>query len=313
MQNPFRSTGPAPNSFLPQDYIARKSDAKANIFLLSFFAIVMAAVVGAFMVTYRQKVELRQHLVSVSAKYNAEAKKIEQLKQLETQRAQIMEKAQVTAALVERVPRWAVNQEIALRMAPTMRLHEFKVKSTRTDPTPPPTKDAPPPVKSLTGKLTGKKDEPKAPTIMAPTFRYNVTIIGGAKENNDIADFIRSLRESPILDDVELAYIREGKGDEILPRKFEISAILRSDTNPDALSKSLQDLLAKRTAMMGLTPSDEPGSESPKSDQPSLASTIGKLLGGGKSANKDATPSAAKPTDPNATDGAIADAQENNP
>jgi len=281
MQNPFRSAGPAPNSFLPQDYIARKSDAKANIFLLSFFAIVMGAVVLAFFVTYEQKVELRQHLVSVSAKYNAEAKKIEQLKQLETQRAQIMEKAQVTAALVERVPRWAVNQEIALRMAPTMRLHEFKIKSTRTDPTPPPAKDAPPPVKSLTSKITGaKKEEPKAPVIMAPTFRYNVTIIGGAKENNDIADFIRSLRESPIFDDVELAYIREGKGDEILPRKFEISAILRSDTDPDALSKSLQDLLVTRTAMLGLKTEDKPA------------------------ASDATTPQA---------DGAVANAQENNP
>lgn len=309
MQNPFRSAGPAPNSFLPQDYIARKSDAKANIFLLSFFAIVMAAVVGAFMVTYRQKVELRQHLVSVSTKYNAEAKKIEQLKQLETQRAQIMEKAQVTAALVERVPRWAVNQEIALRMAPTMRLHEFKIKCTRTDPKPAAAKDAPPPVKSLTSKIVGgKKEEPAAPTIVAPSFRYNLTIIGGAKENNDIADFIRSLRESPILDDVELAYIREGKGDEVLPRKFEISAILRSDTDPDALSKSLQGLLVTRTAMMGLTPDGKPIDQD-KDQKPSLASTIGKLLGGAKDADKNAK-AADKTNDKN---GAVANAQENNP
>lgn len=296
MQNPFRSAGPAPNSFLPQDYIARKSDAKANIFLLSFFAIVMAAVVGAFMVTYRQKVELRQHLVSVSAKYNAEAKKIEQLKQLETQRAQIMEKAQVTAALVERIPRWAVNQEIALRMAPTMRLAELKVKATRTDPTPPKAKDAPPPVKSLTDKLAGKKDEPAVPTIVAPMFRYNLTIIGGAKENNDIADFIRSMRESPIFDEVELAYIREGQGDENLPRKFEVSAILRQDADPDALGASLRDLLAKRTALLGL---DKNKDAEPKSDN-AFASTLSKLLGN-------------KPEQKHKDAGSVATAQENNP
>lgn len=302
MQNPFRSTGPAPNSFLPQDYIARKSDTKANIFLLSFFAIVMAAVVGAFMVTYRQKVELRQRLVSVSASYNAEAKKIDQLKQLESQRAQIMEKAQVTAALVERVPRWAVNQEIALRMAPTMRLHEFKVKSIRTDPAPLAAKDAPPPVKSLTSKFTGKKEEPKTPVVVAPTFRYNVTIIGGAKENNDIADFYSSLRSSPIFDDVDLAYIRESKGDDNLPRKFEISATLRSDADPATLSKSLQDLLAKRTAMLGLTKDPK---DAGQPEKPSLANSLGKLLGG----NKPATKEQKKADDSNA----IANAQENNP
>jgi hypothetical protein len=257
-------------------------------------------------------------LVSVSAKYNAEAKKIEQLKQLETQRSQIMEKAQVTAALVERVPRWAINQEIALRMAPSMRLHEFKIKSTRTDPPPPAAKDAPPPVKSLTNKIAGKKEEPKAPVAVAPTFRYNVTIIGGAKENNDIADFIRSLRESPILDDVELAYIREGKGDDILPRRFEISAILRTDADPDAIGASLRDLLATRSAMLGADPNANPDSD-PQNEQakPSIASALGKLLGGAKPSAKSAD-SAADPNAPDATTkdtakDAVADAQENNP
>lgn len=295
--NPFRSSGPAPNSFLPQDYIAKKADSRANIFLLSLFAVVMAAVVGAFMVTYRQKVDLRQHLVSVSERYNAEAKKIEQLKQLESQRAQIMEKAQLTAALVERIPRWAVNQEIALRMAPTMRIQELKIKSSRVDPPAPKTKEATPAVKSLANKIVPKKDEPKADPVLAPTFKYNLTIIGGAKENNDIADFIRSMRESPIFDDVELAYIREGKGDDALPRRFEVAAIIRQDGDPEALGASLQQLLERRTAMLGVAKDATPNKDKPEG----ILSTIGNLLKPGandKLPAKDAVADAAQENNP---------------
>jgi Tfp pilus assembly protein PilN len=251
MRNPFQASGQQPNSFLPEDYIARRSDARANILVLSVFAVVMAAVVGAFLVTYRQKVALRERLVVVTEQYNAEAAKIEQLKALESQRSQIMEKAQLTAALVERLPRWAVHQEITMRMAPSMRLHETKIKSTRIDP-PAPSAQAQPPVRSLTDKVMGKKDEAPKPQIQAPKFTYQVTITGGAKENNDIADYLRSLRESPIFEDVELAYIREGRGDEALPRKFEISATLRSDAEPEEVGTSLRALIAARKELLGI-------------------------------------------------------------
>jgi len=255
MNSPFRSAGPRPSSFLPEDYINRKSEARANILVLSVFTIVMAAVVGAFLVTFQQKVTLRKHLVTVTEQYNTEAAKIEQLKQLEAQRAQIMEKAQLTAALVERLPRWAVYQEITLRMSDSMRLNESKIKSTRIDPpAAPPPGAKPPAVKSLTDRVVGaKKEELVAVPILAPRFTYQLTIIGGAKENNDIADFISSLKQSPILDDVELAYIRDSKGsDELLPRKFEISATLRSDVDSAEVAASLRGLIEKRTTALGL-------------------------------------------------------------
>ena len=52
----------------------------------------------------------------------------------EEQRAQMMEKAEITAALVERVPRWAVMGEVTLRMPMSMRLDSLTIKSSRTDP-----------------------------------------------------------------------------------------------------------------------------------------------------------------------------------
>ena len=54
MSNPFRPVAPASSSFLPEDYIARKTESRVNIMILTLFMLVMAGVVGAFLVTHKR-------------------------------------------------------------------------------------------------------------------------------------------------------------------------------------------------------------------------------------------------------------------
>ncbi|MBX3384402.1 MAG: PilN domain-containing protein [Phycisphaeraceae bacterium] len=251
MVNPFQSPHPTPNTFLPEDYISRRTEVRANVLMLTLFAIVLAGVVGAFFVTNRHWQNLRVRQEVVSAEYAAEGKKIEQLKALENQRASMMEKAEITAALVEKVPRWAVLGELTLRMPQSMRLDNFLIKSTRHQPPQPaaPTKAAPQSlVKSITG--TGAKKEEEKPRILAPRFDYQVTVEGTAVENNDIADFLSSLKRSPVFDRVELQFIRDAKEGGRDMRKFQVTASLRTSIATGELSSSLKDLVAVRTASL---------------------------------------------------------------
>jgi Tfp pilus assembly protein PilN len=252
MINPFQSPQPTPNTFLPEDYISRRTEVRANVLMLTLFAIVLAGVVGAFFVTNRHWQNLRVRQEIVSAEYSAEGKKIEQLKALENQRASMMEKAEITAALVEKVPRWAVLGELTLRMPQSMRLDNFLIKSTRHQPPQPaaaPGKAAPQSlVKSITGP--GAKKEPEKPRILAPRFDYQVTVEGTAVENNDIADFLSSLKRSPVFDRVELQFIRDAKEGGRDMRKFQVTAALRTSIATGELSSSLQDLVAVRTASL---------------------------------------------------------------
>src|SRR5688572_9559140 len=91
-------------SFLPEDYLAQKAERRTNLISLTLFAVVMIAVVGAFFVTNRQERLLKQRKFQINVDYQAAGTKIEELQILVTQRQEMMEKAVLAGALVERVP-----------------------------------------------------------------------------------------------------------------------------------------------------------------------------------------------------------------
>jgi Tfp pilus assembly protein PilN len=251
MESPFKPQSGA-SSFLPQDYIARKAEARANIFCLSLFAVVLACVLGAFVVTNRSWKQLKARQEIVSTQYAEEAQKIEQLKALESQRSQMMEKAELTAGLIEKVPRWALMAEVCLRLREEMCLNEFTIKSRRIEPQQPtPAPGAQnrqqPQVRSLAGTPAGSSAPgaaPARPAIEPTRFEYTLTLVGYAVRNNDIADFLTSLKQSPALADVELQFIRDAKLNNNDVRMFEITARVMTDVDADVLANSVRRVAA---------------------------------------------------------------------
>jgi Tfp pilus assembly protein PilN len=232
-------------TFMPADYVARKGEQRANLLSLALFGVVMLGVVGAFGVTNRAWVSVREERTKVDELYAAEAEKIEQLKQLEQQRAQMMEKAEVTAALVENVPRSVLLGELVLRLPKDVKLTGLDLKSKRIEAiAAPPTTAAPPPkqvVRSLAD--TAKKTEPAKPRVVAPRFEYTMTLTGVAGNNNDIADYIAGLRDCALLKDVELSFIKETKILDRELRQFEVQAKIRPEADGRALAASLTERL----------------------------------------------------------------------
>lgn len=256
MSNPFAPVGPAHNSFLPEDYIRSKAEGRANIITLTLFAVVLAAVMGAFVVTKGSVQQVAKRKELVNTQFQEAGRKIEQLKALESQQAQMMEKAEITAALVEKVPRWGVLAELTLRMPTDMRLDSMVIKCTRPKAEPPPPANGaakPPPIKSIAGKVAGaikgqpEKKEPDRPKPQVPRFTYALTLEGTAVKNQDIADYLTSLKQSPVLDRVEMAYIKEVKENDRELRKFQVTADVRTSIDTNVLSQSLQSLVAART------------------------------------------------------------------
>jgi Tfp pilus assembly protein PilN len=236
-----------PGSFLPGEYVKNKAESRGNVIALSMFAVVLAGVLGAFVMTNKQWKRVRDEQVTVNEQYVQEGKKLDQLKQLEEQRSQIMEKAEITAALLEKVPRWALLAEVTMRM-PTerrMTLTGLDLKSRRLE-APAPAGPAPA-VKSLTDSSKGKDGKSDKPAVQAPRFEYTLKLNGFAEVNNDIADFLASLKQSPALDKVELAFIEEAKHNNEDLRKFEMTATVRTTAGPQVLADSLSKLLSRQT------------------------------------------------------------------
>lgn len=291
VENLFKQGGQGKSSFLPEEYVAAKSEARANILVLSLFAVVLAGVIGAFMVTIQEKVTLERRIASVVEREKEAGARKEQLRELEKQRAQIMEKAEITAALFERVPRWTVLAEVTMRMPTAMRLDTLAIKSTRIEIKPPP----PPPgqpkptaaqAKSLAAKAAAAKPAVPAekPKVLPPRFEYALTISGAADQNNDIADFLTSLKESPALDKVEMTFIREARQDDKDLRLFELTATVRTNVDSNALAASLKDLVQKRTEILAAIEAAQeqdknkgkalPTDAIPTTQQPSTASVL---------------------------------------
>lgn len=217
-------------SFLPAEYVKGKSQLRANIIALFLFVLVLAGVGGAFVVNHQRwrRVHVEQELVA--AAFAEEAAKIDQLKSLEAQRIDLIERAEVVTALKDRVPRSVLLGEIVRSIPDGLTLTVLNLEGERVrvvlpklDP-----KDAAK-TRTLKGKNVGKgKDakDTKPAKVLPPKFKFSLAAEGIAADNDGIADFLASIKASPLFGDVELQYINETTIDKQKYRKFKVTMIL---------------------------------------------------------------------------------------
>jgi Tfp pilus assembly protein PilN len=249
MRNPFLRPDQSSASFLPQEYVARKNEMRANLFCLGLFGVVMFGVVSAFFVTNRQWLHVRDQQRAMTMLQTKEAAKIEQYKRLEEQKSDMMRKAEITTALVEKVPRSKLISEIVTRMPKDITLLEVNLVSKRIKETPASSgflgvggASAPPKgqIKTLGGKPPSNVAGAKAPTappkadepkVSAPRFEFTIKLTGVARVNTDVADYLQSLKSCAGLDNVDLKYIKETTVEKLELRKFEIEATIRKEAD----------------------------------------------------------------------------------
>jgi Tfp pilus assembly protein PilN len=226
-------------SFLPEDYIEKKAENRNLAIAVFLFVVVTLGVVGAFFVTNRQWSSVKQRQQEINQQYATETKKIEQLKVLEEQKQEMLEKAEVTTALIEKVPRSILLAEMINRMPQNLTLTELNLKSKRlvevkTKGKPEPAKTNQP--RSLASARPGAKAgaepaKPETPKPQAPRFEFKLEILGLAGADEEVADYHRALSDCPLLDRVEIMYLGDVKIEEVMMRKFRIEAALRGNAD----------------------------------------------------------------------------------
>lgn len=230
-------------SFLPADYVSRKSENRTNVLVIVLFMFIMAGVVGAFFFSNRRWMTLREQQQAISADYTEQAEKIAILQQLEAQKREMLEKAEITTALIEKVPRSVLLAELVTRLPSTITLTAVVLESKRVNDV----VDEKPKVPSLEDRRTeasGAKSltdsinqisAPKKPKVTAPKYTYTLTLVGVARQNNDIADYLAGLQASGVLQSVDLNYIKPVMVDDTELREFEI----KSSISPTADARQL--------------------------------------------------------------------------
>lgn len=248
MAKPNPNMSPTGGSFIPEDYLRQKVETRANIINLILFGVVLFGVIGAFFVTHRQWGDVRLVQAEINRSFATEAAKIEQLKLLEAQKAEMVEKAEITAALLERVPRSILMAELINRMPEKLTLSDLELKSSR------PKEVAAKPAagspqnqpKSLAAKPAGasggKDDKAKPAKPRPPKIEFAITLTGLAASDADVADYHAKLKSCPLLDKVELVSAKEVKVEDVAVREFRIEASIRSSAD----ARSIEPLQVPR-------------------------------------------------------------------
>ncbi len=219
-------------SFLPEDYLQKKIARRTNAICITLFALVMAGVIGAFLVTDRQRAEVRRLQGDVNEQFQDAARRIEQLDQLQVDKKLMMQRRRVAEVLVERVPRSVILAELTNRMPSTLSLLEFEMetKVLRSAPRP---KTAIQREAQKNQKNRKKLAQPNQPDIK-PT-ELTLDLIGVAPTDLEVSQFLAMLNQHDLFQNIFLRYSEGTKIEDRQMRKFEISMTLNQNIAPHRL------------------------------------------------------------------------------
>ncbi len=227
------------SSFLPEDYLTQMAERRTNVISLSLFAIVMAAVIGAFFVTNKQFNMVRRDQASINERYQQAGMQIQELTQLEKQREEMLDKAELAAALVERVPRSILMAELINRMPERLALLEFDMKSERMKPVA--TSAAASGQKDSAGRLIAAPKGERAKTVKdagqtvqkvdPPRYEVMITMVGVAPTDLELSSYMMQLNGFSLLKGVTLEYSEQKEIQGRTMRQFKIAMGL--DPNAD--------------------------------------------------------------------------------
>jgi Tfp pilus assembly protein PilN len=231
------------SSFLPEDYLARKSERRTNVISLTLFVIVMLGVFLAFLFTNRKWTQVKNAQTTINARYLKAADEIKELTELEEQKDEMLQKADLAAALVETVPRSILLAELINRMPDRLSLLEFDLTSekaktpvTRVEPTQTSGRLSP------TRPMTREEALDVKKKIEPPRYNVSITLVGAAPTDLEVSRYLAELNAYPLLNNVTLEYSEEKEIEEQLLRQFEIKMRL----DPDADVRQVNPLVVPR-------------------------------------------------------------------
>ncbi len=202
-------TSPNQLSFLPDDYMAKKAARRAAILGSGLFVVVLAGLGAAAFVADRGTRQLEHQHDAVVAQYTDAARRIEQVKVLQEKQQKMAQQAELTASLLEKVPRGNILAEVTNSMPVGLSLLEFTLESKPV--TAPAAKPQAPATFEDQKKALADKDKQKAAPPQPKLYDVYLKMTGVARTDVQVAQFIAKLGTIKLLKDVNLIISDEYK------------------------------------------------------------------------------------------------------
>jgi Tfp pilus assembly protein PilN len=214
-------------SFLPDDYLHRKAQRRSNLICAGLFVIVMSAIGTAFTYSERAIKKVEAEHAEIEREYAEAARRIQQVQKMQEKQRQMAQQAELTASLLEKVPRTFLLAELTNSLPAGVSLIDFNLESKRRVTAPPPA------AKSAFEQRRAKKDDEKKPdpTLQPRVYDVSMKLTGMAETDVQVAQYISRLNRSPLLKDVNLIISDEFKREGRSLRKFQMELTLLPDVD----------------------------------------------------------------------------------
>lgn len=210
-------------NLLPEDYIERRAQQRANVLCLILFGVVMAGVVAAAVVSEEQARRVRQTREQVNERYRQASQLIGQIEQLQSKKRQVIAKAQMAAELLERVPRSYLLASLTNALPPGGSLTRVKLETKQPRPKQRETKAK----SKFRARAIRQGQRQKQAKIDRPPLKVTLEVDGLAETDVQVARFIANVQNNPLMKSVELVFSEEKEIDDVMVRSFRITMELK--------------------------------------------------------------------------------------
>jgi Tfp pilus assembly protein PilN len=210
--------------FLPEDYLLRKSQQRTNVMCASLFVVIIASVGGTFHFAERSMREAEQRYAAVDRQHTDAARRIAEMRQMQQKQQMLARKAELSASLIDRVPRSYVLAELTNLLPSGVALTDLDLNTRKIAAAAP---------KAET-QVVKSKSKGKAPVDNLPPppdrFETNLRLTGTAGADSQVAAFVEAIKGSNLFNEVNLLISAELDRTGSTGRKFSIELML----NPKA-------------------------------------------------------------------------------
>lgn len=217
-------------SFLPDDYLETKRRRRTNVICAGLFLAIMSGIgVGFTTVEKSLRVAEKEH-DEVVKEYADAATKIQQQKQMQEKHQRLNAQAELTASLVEKVPRSRLLAELTNAKPAGVSFKDVVLDSKIRSGPPAGPKTQFDLKREAMAAATGTGGKPAAPVPQAKNYDVNVRVTGRADNDVQVAQFMAKLNQSQLVQDVNLLVSDEELVGEVRMRQFQIEMTV----NPNA-------------------------------------------------------------------------------
>jgi Tfp pilus assembly protein PilN len=224
-------------SFLPEDYLDTKRQRRTNFICAALFLVLMGAIGTTFTFVERSLRNVEREHAEVDKQFAEAAKRIEQVKQMQDKQRKMAQQAELTASLLEKVPRSFLLAELTNAMPAGISLLNLQLSSSLRQQqnsagagagaTQFQMKKAA--MEAASGGGGGSK-MPVAPAPQAKQYDVKLLVEGMADTDMQVAQYMARLNRSKLLQDVNLVISDEYQYLDKKVRKFKMEIMV----NPNA-------------------------------------------------------------------------------